>query len=62
MIATAVGILTASMLGSIHCAGMCGPFVCFYAGGPAKPVQLRSHAWYNLGRLLSYLLLGATAG
>jgi sulfite exporter TauE/SafE len=63
MITAAFGILAASLLGSVHCAAMCGGFVCLYAGS-AQPnaVPLRSHALYNVGRLVSYLLLGALAG
>lgn len=62
----ALGVLTASLLGSVHCAGMCGSFVCFYAagtpgsGGPRATAS--SHAAYNAGRLLSYLALGLLAG
>jgi uncharacterized protein len=63
MITAAFGILAASLLGSVHCAAMCGGFVCLYSGA-AEPnaVSLRSHALYNVGRLVSYLLLGAAAG
>ena len=61
MLALAGTVFIASLLGSAHCAGMCGAFVCFYAGADA-----RSSAWghvaYNGGRLVSYLLLGAIAG
>ena len=61
MFALATTVFIASLLGSAHCAGMCGPFVCFYAGADE-----RSSAWghfaYNGGRLVSYLLLGAIAG
>ena len=67
MIGATLGILTASLLGSVHCAAMCGGFVCLYAGAPNAdhaPMrsQLTSHALYNVGRLASYLLLGALAG
>ncbi|WP_373064330.1 sulfite exporter TauE/SafE family protein [Gemmatimonas sp.] len=64
MIGTASGILVASLLGSIHCAGMCGGFVCFYtdAGSGTDAAALRAHAMYNVGRLTSYLTLGAIAG
>lgn len=43
---------------------MCGGFVCFYAGSTSghEPAALRAHAMYNIGRLASYLLLGAVAG
>jgi hypothetical protein len=40
---------------------MCGGFVCFYSGG-RDGRRLLPHAAYNLGRLLSYLTLGAVAG
>lgn len=61
---TAAGVLVASLVGSVHCAGMCGGFVCFYAGSAKgnEPAALRTHAMYNVGRLASYLLLGALAG
>ncbi len=63
MITAALGILTASLLGSVHCAAMCGGFVCLYAGSTAPhAASLRSHALYNVGRLASYLLLGGIAG
>ncbi len=65
MIPAALGILVASLIGSVHCAAMCGGFVCFYAGsgdGGSSAAALRSHAMYNVGRLASYLLLGALAG
>jgi hypothetical protein len=59
----AVGILLASLLGSPHCAAMCGPFVAFYSGGvPASGSRLRAHAAYTTGRLAAYLALGAVAG
>jgi sulfite exporter TauE/SafE len=59
-----VGILVASILGSIHCAAMCGGFVCLYAGTgvPRGMAGLRAHGAYNVGRLVSYTLLGAAAG
>ncbi len=64
MITTTAGVLIASLVGSVHCAGMCGGFVCFYAGSAQgnEPAALRAHAMYNVGRLTSYLLLGTLAG
>jgi uncharacterized protein len=56
----AVGVLIASLLGSVHCAGMCGGFVCFYTGGAGSGPK--SHVAYNAGRLVSYLMLGVFAG
>lgn len=59
----ALGVLTASLLGSMHCAGMCGGFVCFYAtGADGRAGGTASHVAYNLGRLVSYLTLGLLAG
>lgn len=55
-------VLGASLLGSPHCAAMCGGFVCFFSGQQgAKPSRL-THAAYHAGRLFSYALLGAAAG
>ena len=56
-----LGVLGASLLGSVHCAGMCGGFVCFYAAASGGP-RRAAHVAYNAGRLVSYLLLGAVAG
>jgi sulfite exporter TauE/SafE len=59
-----LGVLLASLVGSVHCAGMCGGFVCLYTGtgAPRGLRGLAPHAAYNLGRLASYLSLGAAAG
>ncbi len=61
MIALLGTVFATSLLGSLHCAGMCGGFVCFYSGGPGGRGVL-PHAAYNAGRLVSYLALGAAAG
>ncbi|TNE45955.1 MAG: sulfite exporter TauE/SafE family protein [Deltaproteobacteria bacterium] len=57
-------VVLASMLGSLHCIGMCGGFVAFYAGGDQSKGWERSfsHLAYNGGRLLTYSLLGAMVG
>lgn len=59
-----VPVLAASLVGSLHCAGMCGGFVAFYSGGDDNTGSRRlvGHAAYNGGRLVTYLLLGALAG
>jgi sulfite exporter TauE/SafE len=59
-----LGILAASIIGSVHCAAMCGAFVCLYAGsGPrANGTRAHMHVAYNLGRLVSYVALGGVAG
>jgi uncharacterized protein len=61
---TAAGVLVASLVGSVHCAGMCGGFVCFYTGSSTgtEAAAIRAHAMYHLGRLASYLTLGTVAG
>jgi hypothetical protein len=61
MMAVAGTVLLASLLGSPHCAGMCGGFVCFYSAQGGRR-QALAHAAYNLGRLLAYVVLGALAG
>lgn len=62
MIALVGSVLVASLLGSVHCAAMCGPFACLYAGQPGATRSWLPHAGYNGGRLVSYLFLGALAG
>jgi uncharacterized protein len=64
VISAAAGVLVASLVGSVHCAGMCGGFVCFYTGSASgtDAAALRAHAMYHVGRLSSYLALGAIAG
>jgi hypothetical protein len=54
-------LFAAALLGSPHCAGMCGGFVVFYAGQGAER-RLLAHLAYNGGRLVSYATLGAIAG
>lgn len=50
-----LSILSASFLGSWHCAGMCGPIATLMA--------TKKGLWpYHLGRLVSYSALGALAG
>lgn len=61
----ALAVLVASLLGSVHCAAMCGAFVCFYSsnnGMSSARDEAGAHAAYNLGRLVSYTVLGVTAG
>jgi sulfite exporter TauE/SafE len=65
MTALALTVLTASLLGSLHCAGMCGGFVAFYAGDPGRRgerARAAGHLAYSAGRLVAYASLGALAG
>ncbi len=61
MSALLLSVLTASFLGSLHCVGMCGPFVGFYAAAGAGRAWA-PHLAYSAGRLATYLTLGALAG
>lgn len=64
MFALFFAVLAASLLGSLHCVGMCGGFVLFCTGGDAKDgkTKLWVQAAYNGGRLVTYTSLGALAG
>jgi sulfite exporter TauE/SafE len=59
-----LAVVGASVVGSAHCAAMCGGFVAAYAGNGARSSLERaaSHAAYNTGRLVTYVALGAAAG
>lgn len=65
MIPLLSAVLIASLLGSVHCAGMCGGFMLFAVGASA-PGNPRSkgllHSAYHFGRLTTYCALGAVAG
>lgn len=63
MTAMLLAVLTASLLGSLHCAGMCGPFCAIaVSGGRSKGAAAALHAAYHGGRLVTYTLVGAAAG
>lgn len=56
-------VLTASLLGSLHCAGMCGPFCGIAVSGGKSWREAGSlQTAYHGGRLATYALLGAVAG
>lgn len=53
----------AGLVTSLHCAGMCGPLACYIAPKPGSSSSFTTVAsLYQLGRLLSYTLIGALAG
>lgn len=68
MTALITTVFVASLCGSLHCAGMCGPFVAFAVGtgamhgAAAGPSRAWLHFAYHGGRLLTYTLLGGVAG
>ncbi len=64
MTALIAGIFVASLLGSLHCAGMCGAFLAL-AVTPDEQSRVGKtslHVAYNAGRLCSYATLGMIAG
>ncbi|MBI5865449.1 MAG: sulfite exporter TauE/SafE family protein [Planctomycetes bacterium] len=74
MLTLVLTVLTASLLGSLHCAGMCGPFVALAVGGCGEaspqvtasrrllPGRFANHVAYHCGRLFTYLVFGLIAG
>jgi sulfite exporter TauE/SafE len=64
MSALLAAVFVASLVGSLHCAGMCGGIVALCVAG--VPVRRRDRwaapAAYNLGRLATYATLGAASG
>lgn len=64
MLGLAVAVFVASVLGSLHCAGMCGAFVAFATADTdgSVPSRARLSVTYHGGRLLTYVLLGVAAG
>jgi uncharacterized protein len=58
-------VLSASLVGSLHCVGMCGP-LAIWASGAGERQRTAQMAWavslYHVGRLLTYALAGLLAG
>lgn len=59
MFALGMAVVVASLLGSLHCVGMCGPLAIWATSEGTKPITLVS---YHLGRLTTYLSAGLMAG
>lgn len=58
-----LAVLSASLLGSMHCAGMCGPFCGIAVSGRRSRAEaVGLHAAYHGGRLVTYMFVGAAAG
>jgi uncharacterized protein len=63
MTALLLAVLTASLLGSAHCAGMCGPLMLLATDVVQIGSVSRPPRWaYHLSRGLAYAVLGALAG
>jgi sulfite exporter TauE/SafE len=55
--------LVVGVLGSVHCAGMCGPLaIALPVPQAARMKYITGRVLYNLGRVVTYMLLGAIAG
>ncbi len=51
------------LFGSMHCIGMCSGFVAMYSlKKPASQPSLPYHLLYNLGRIMTYSILGGVVG
>ena len=61
MITLFVTIFVASLVGSLHCAGMCGAFLAIVVGDRGASA-VKTQSAYHLGRLATYTALGAIAG
>ncbi|MEP3482101.1 MAG: sulfite exporter TauE/SafE family protein [Fuerstiella sp.] len=56
-------VLSASLIGSAHCVGMCGPFAIMVLDDKdSNSRRLRSISWYHVGRVITYMLIGCAAG
>lgn len=65
MLPLLIAVLSASLLGSLHCAGMCGGLMFFALGAgdeDAKRSRTKLQCAYHGGRMLTYTLLGIAAG
>lgn len=60
-----IAVFSASVLGSLHCAGMCGGLMFFALGSDqdtSKHARIRLQLAYHGGRLITYTILGIAAG
>lgn len=58
-------VILIGFLASFHCVGMCGGLVITYSANEAKNKNKKpfnSHFQYNLGRLISYTIIGGILG
>ena len=56
-------VWVASLLGSLHCVGMCGPFALIAGGADkARKAALFPTFSYSFGRLVTYSLVGFVFG
>jgi len=54
-----IGMFMLGLLGTGHCVGMCGPLIFAF---PGRTGRFLPHAWYHLGRVTTYVAVGALLG
>lgn len=54
--------LVLGFFGSLHCVGMCGPISIAVSGTKKRQQFWQRRVLYNLGRTMSYVLMGAIVG
>jgi sulfite exporter TauE/SafE len=58
-----ISALLLGLMGSFHCAGMCGPIaIALPLHGNRLPQKIYGGVLYNLGRTLTYGVMGAVFG
>jgi sulfite exporter TauE/SafE len=64
MLTLVTTVVVASLVGSLHCAGMCGPLVAFAVGGDASDRigRISVHVVYHLCRAVPYTVVGVVCG
>ncbi len=55
-------VFLASLLGSLHCVGMCGPFALLAGTGDGRSFRSAPTFAYSFGRLISYTTVGVLFG
>ncbi len=56
-------VVSASLLGSMHCVGMCGPLAMWASGAGEGSSRLAFNtSLYHLGRMVTYAVVGLLAG
>jgi hypothetical protein len=53
------GLFLMGLFGTGHCIGMCGPLIFAF---PGRSGRFASHLWYHLGRVATYVAVGALLG
>lgn len=58
-----ISALFSGLIGSLHCLGMCGPIVLMLPTGiTSKTMFLLGRLAYNLGRIITYAIMGTISG